>query len=350
MGGGTKVLHIYAEALTKRGHDVLVASIPASKYSIFYQIKYFVKHLKLPIATNTKITFFDCATAKHKVLESHRPIKDTDLPDADVVIATWWETAEWAFALSPSKGKKVYFVQGHEVFDYLPVERAKKTYHYPMQKIAVSNWLAGIMKNEYGDENCIVVPNSIDHNQFYAHNRHKNQIPTVGFLYSSTYIKGVDTTLNAIKMLKQIVPNLRVISFGTHRPEKNPDVDIKIEFFENPDQNDIRGIYSLCDVWLSASLTEGFNLTVMEAMACGTPVIATKTGWPFDAIENYKNGVLVDFNRPLDMCDAANKILAMSNLEWKQLSDSSLKTVLSSNWQDSITAFENALYAIRDEF
>ena len=41
---------------------------------------------------------------------------DVDVPDGDLIIATWWETAEWVNALSPNKGAKVYFIQHHEIF------------------------------------------------------------------------------------------------------------------------------------------------------------------------------------------------------------------------------------------
>jgi hypothetical protein len=47
------------------------------------------------------------------------------------VIATWWETAEWVDRLSVSKGKKVYFIQHYEAFDYLPKERVEATWRLP---------------------------------------------------------------------------------------------------------------------------------------------------------------------------------------------------------------------------
>ena len=71
---------------------------------------------------------------------------DADLPDADIVIATWWETAEWVNALSPAKGRKVYFIQHHEVFSYLPVERSRATYRLPLHKIVISRWLKDLME------------------------------------------------------------------------------------------------------------------------------------------------------------------------------------------------------------
>jgi len=346
MGGGTKILHIYAEALTKRGHDVLVVSLPEQTPSIFNRFLHFAKTSRWPSLTKRQTSFFDHSLAKHKVLESYRPIVDADLPDADVVIATWWETAEWANALSPSKGKKVYFVQGHEVFHYLPIDRVKKTYNYPMQKIAVSNWLAGVMKSEYGDNNCVVVPNCIDHSQFFAEKRQKSAIPTVGFLYSSSYVKGVNTTLKAIKKLKQSIPNLRVISFGASHPDGCVDWDDFIEFHHNPEQKDIKGLYSQCDVWLSASLSEGFNLTVMEAMACGTPVVSTRTGWPMEVIIPSINGFLIDMNDVNGMVGHAKEALDMTSMQWQVMSQHATSTVEDCHWGSSFDKFESVLFKL----
>jgi glycosyltransferase involved in cell wall biosynthesis len=343
MGGGTKILHTYAEALSKRGHDILVVSVPQSKPTFISKIRYFINHLEQIKTPDKPASYFDNSIAKHKIIESDRPIVDADLPDADIVIATWWETAEWVNNLSASKGKKIYFVQGHEIFDYLPIDRVIKTYYYPMQKIAVSKWLGDIMANEYGDKNCILVPNSIDHHQFYAEDRSKNTIPTVGFLYSNSYIKGVDTTLKAIKLLKQSLPNLRAISFGTEQPLRNGNWDEAVDFYLNPKQNEIRGLYSQCDVWLSASISEGFNLTAMEAMACGTPIISTKTGWPVESVRHGINGFLIDFSDVDAMVQYAKQLFSMTKKEWYELSKSAIDTVKDSSWDDSVNSFEDTL-------
>jgi glycogen synthase len=49
-------------------------------------------------------------------------------------------------------------------------------------------------------------------------------------------------------------------------------------FIEPVLQVKITGFYQSCDIYVSASLTESFGYTVVEAMACGKPVVATNTG------------------------------------------------------------------------
>ena len=104
----------------------------------------------------------------HRVLERYRPVMDEDVPDADIVIATWWETTEIGERVEPQKGEKIYFVQHHEIFEHLPVERCRATYRMPLRKIVIARWLADVMRDEYGDANVNLVPNAVDRQQFHA--------------------------------------------------------------------------------------------------------------------------------------------------------------------------------------
>ena len=53
-------------------------------------------------------------------------------------------------------------------------------------------------------------------------------------------------------------------------------------------------LYNLCAVYVFASWHEGFGLPVLEAMACGIPVIATRCGGPDSIIKDGENGYLVE--------------------------------------------------------
>ena len=63
------------------------------------------------VRTDTRISHFDYVGVPVHVLDRYRPVMDCDVPDGDVVIATWWETAEWVVELSSRKGAKAYFIQ-----------------------------------------------------------------------------------------------------------------------------------------------------------------------------------------------------------------------------------------------
>jgi glycosyltransferase involved in cell wall biosynthesis len=111
-----------------------------------------------------------------------------------------------------------------------------------------------------------VVPNSVDHDQFFAPPRGKHARPTVGFLYSTAALKGVDVSLKAIADVRTRFPDLDVISFADQAP-RGGKLD-GVQLHVSPHQSTLRDIYASCDVWLTASRSEGFNLPAMEAMAC----------------------------------------------------------------------------------
>ncbi|MDZ7623466.1 MAG: glycosyltransferase [Ignavibacteriaceae bacterium] len=79
-------------------------------------------------------------------------------------------------------------------------------------------------------------------------------------------------------------------------------------------------------VFVNAALTEPFGLTLIEAAACGVPVVATDDGGPRDIIKNCQNGILVDVTETKNISEAINKIIDDQNL-WKQFSENGMKNV-----------------------
>ena len=264
------------------------------------------------------------------------------LPDADVVIATWWETAEWVANLSPSKGAKAYFIQHHEVFDYLPTDQVAASYQLPLHKITIAQWLVDLMKMQYKDHQVSLVPNSVSTAQFFAPPRGKQLVPTVGLTYSEIPWKGCDISLAAFSIAAQQIPNLRLISFGSEQPTPDLPLPAGAEFYLSPSQEWLKEIYSECDAWLFGSRIEGFGLPILEAMACRTPVIGTPAGAAPELLSGGA-GLLVDPESPADMARAIVKICEISEDQWKAMSDTAYTKVTSYTLETATDLFESAL-------
>ena len=62
------------------------------------------------------------------------------------------------------------------------------------------------------------------------------------------------------------------------------------------------------DMMLNFSESESFSMTTLEALAYGTPIIATKCGGPSEIIEDGRSGLLVPVNDIAAMAKAIEKL------------------------------------------
>jgi glycosyltransferase involved in cell wall biosynthesis len=268
---------------------------------------------------------------RHIVLDRRRPVTPQDVPDADVVIATWWETAEWVADLPAEKGRKFYLLQDYEMFENQPLERVAATYHLPLRKLTVSGYIRDQLIRRHDAQDVSVVLNAVDGTQFDAPPRRKNTNLTAGFVYTPTRRKRVDLAVEALTRAREHLPGLRALAFGTHLPDAAAGFPDWITFVAAPSQQDIPQLYAHCDLWLFTSRNEGFGLPILEAMACRTPVLATRAGAAPDLI-NGKNGLLLE---PEEFGDAIATFAALSDPQWQAFSEAAYQTAHSYTWEDA---------------
>lgn len=288
LSGGHRVVATYARILQARGHVVTVVSpaFPAPRKDLRSRMRRLLgRGPRRPVEID--LTFLG---SNHRVLESYRPPKAEDLPDADVVIATWWETAEWVARLPNSKGRKAYLLQDYEVFPPMSAERTIATYRLGFRMIAVSNYIKDVIETQHGVRDISVVPNAVDLRQFDAPPRPKNTSIRVGFLYNSIERKNVGLAIDSIVQAQRQIPDLEAVVFGGSLPVTP--LPNFVRYVRNPKPEDISKLYAACDLWLFPSKHEGFGLPLLEAMACGTPVVATRAGAAPDLVDGL-NGTLV---------------------------------------------------------
>ena len=79
-------------------------------------------------------------------------------------------------------------------------------------------------------------------------------------------------------------------------------------------------------VFVNPALTEPFGLTLIEAAACGLPIVATEDGGPMDIVGNCKNGLLVD---PLDSEAIATSLIKVlkNKQQWSVFSRNGIEGV-----------------------
>lgn len=116
--------------------------------------------------------------------------------------------------------------------------------------------------------------------------------------------KGFPELLAALQHISgtERAENMLLVVFGDLKPDDIPDLGIETRFVGYIKDNErLSLLYSAADAAVMPSLQEAFGKTLIEAMACGTPVVAFGSGGPLDIVEHQGNGYLAKPHCPADL-------------------------------------------------
>jgi glycosyltransferase involved in cell wall biosynthesis len=187
--------------------------------------------------------------------------------------------------------------------------------------VAPSKWLAdcALASSLFRDLPVRVIPNGLDTLVFSPKNREaarkrfglhldRTIILAGAVKASSDERKGFRVLGHGLKRLAESrsSDDLDLVVFGEREPARPPDMGFKVTFVgEINDDDALALLYSAADVYVAPSTQENLANTVMEAMACGTPVVAFDIGGMSDMIEHEVTGYLA---QPFDTQDLARGI------------------------------------------
>jgi glycosyltransferase involved in cell wall biosynthesis len=118
--------------------------------------------------------------------------------------------------------------------------------------------------------------------------------------------KGFDLLLDSLRHLERVVPDLNIVIFGQREPPFLPNLGFPLHYMGHlADDVSLRLLYSACDVFAMPSRQDALGLTVVEALSCGTPVVAFDHSGPPSIVRHKKTGYLAKY---LDSEDFATGI------------------------------------------
>ena len=344
LSGGVRVVEVYARRLAARGHTLSIIHKPQPQLRLSRRIKSLLKGHGWPRRRASHVD--DLPGVELIEVKHDGPLRPGDVPDADAILATWWTTAHWIMPLPASKGVKVNFLQHFEpLLEPHDKASAEAVWQMELAKLTISQWLVD-KAAEYGDDEVELVHNSVDTTRFHAPARGKRSRPTVGLLFSNHEAKGCDVSFDALRRVREALPELRVLSFGSREPKGEFELVEGLELQVSPPQEAIRELYGSCDVWLCGSRAEGFHLPPLEAMACRCPVVSTRVGGSMDVIRPGENGYLYDVEDAAGLAGGVRRVLEMDEPRWRAMSDAAYATAHGYTWDDATDRFEAALKRI----
>jgi len=117
--------------------------------------------------------------------------------------------------------------------------------------------------------------------------------------------------LEAMKRIREEVHDAHLYIIGKGPEEQNLrslteklELSSVVTFLTRPIPNhEISALYAECDLYVQPSIVEPYGIAVLEAMACGKPVVGTRVGGMLDTVEDGETGFLVDSGNVKEMAD-----------------------------------------------
>lgn len=267
----------------------------------------------------------------------YRTLKENQIT-ADVYYGHFWHHAYSLFKYAKVDKKPLIVVTGESDISLHKIHEPNKIkdfIDYVSGVICVStkNKEESIQKRLLYDVNkSIVIPNAIDNSLFMVLDkdllRKSYGIAKTDFVIAFTgwydNNKGVKRLSDAIKSLNN--PNVKSIFIGDGRDNNtcDPDCDGILHKGRLP-HDKIPQYLNMADVFVLPTLHEGCNNAIIEAMACGLPIISSNLPFNWDILDDT-NSIMIDPMNVEDIANAINKLYGNEDLR-KRLSKGALKTV-----------------------
>ncbi|MFA5131342.1 MAG: glycosyltransferase family 4 protein [Patescibacteria group bacterium] len=154
--------------------------------------------------------------------------------------------------------------------------------------------------------------------------RDKLNLLFVGGLDSAHYFKGVSVLLNALVVVSDRRWHLRIVGDGNLRADyealsRKLKLNGQIEFAGNLSETDLIRSFQNADLFILPSINsnEAFGLVLIEALACGVPVIASNLPGVRSVFSDHEQGLLIE---PGSIMDLQNKLeFIFKNEEMRRL-------------------------------
>jgi glycosyltransferase involved in cell wall biosynthesis len=193
--------------------------------------------------------------------------------------------------------------------------------------VAPSSWMlssvlaSSLMKNKA----VLQIPNTLETNTFSPQDKieakKKLGLPTEKFVFLSGFMpsrkdlhKGTGYLMESLELLKQKLDlqadQVELVIFGNRSVKEVPVFPFETSFLGTiSDDKKLALCYAAADAFLIPSLEDNLPYTVMESLACGTPVVAFTTGGIPNMVQHGHNGYLAEYRSSQSFADGMEWII-----------------------------------------
>lgn len=262
--------------------------------------------------------------------------------------------------------KRVHGEHGREVGDldgsnprYLALRRFMRLFIH--RYITVSKDLERWLIDTVGARHdCVTqVYNGVDHERFGPANvkplallpppwQGQNDIVVIGTVGRLTPVKDQQLLLNALVLLREEHPELgaraRLVVVGDGPlkqalADKAAELGLESVVWFPGDRDDVPDLLKVMDVFVLPSLGEGISNTVLEAMACGLPVLATGVGGNVELVTPGENGALFPVGGTAALVKELVALLEDADLRRRQGESAQRRVLRHHDWNNTVRGY-----------
>ena len=185
------------------------------------------------------------------------------------------------------------------------------------QVLATSVLMQNLAKNYLKNDSCIQIPFGVDISNFTPFEKPETNSFVFGIVKTMAHNYGIDIAIEAFKLLIKKYPNkqllLRIAGDGILRQEYETlaaeYLNTKIEFIGKIKHQEVPSFLQKLDVFINISRSESFGVSVLEASACGIPVIISDKGGLPETVIADKSGLILNNLNSQDCFEAMEEYL-----------------------------------------
>ena len=224
---------------------------------------------------------------------------------------------------------------------YLAEKVAAKVYRNTPMAVVSESTRQELIGLGFPAGNIVIVPNAVNAKIYAPSAELRQGRPLIGHVGRLKKYKSVDHLLRAFEIVLKDIPDarLRIVGDGDFRS----DLEKLAHELAIADQVEFTGYLSEAEkvrhlnqmsVAVNCSAKEGWGLTVIEANACGVPVVASDVPGLRDSVVDEKTGLLYEFGNIEQLAQKITLVLRDENLRNRMRVDA-LEWGRSFNWEES---------------